>query len=143
DWGSPAHTDYIACVSGIRSALNSISPRPMLSEDGDPDWQAYMLVQVWQYLDQINLMSYWTDVSGIASRLNNYTSLGIPRALLGVGIGIDDGGVDGPQPADCGAKSQYVVNNGYGGIMEWTVPGDAALHNGQTPCFNAVAPYVP
>jgi hypothetical protein len=65
DWQSPAHTDYIACVAGIRNAFNNLSPRPVISEDGDPNWQAYMLVQVWQYLDQINIMSYWADEDAI------------------------------------------------------------------------------
>ncbi|MBV9278652.1 MAG: hypothetical protein JOZ41_01080 [Chloroflexi bacterium] len=143
DWQSPTHPDYIACVSGIRSALNQLTPRPLLTEAADPDWQAYMLVQVYQYLDHINLMSYGADATAIATGLNNYTSRGIPRTELGVGIGIDNGGVDSTNPADCAAKAQYVVNNGYGGVMEWDVAADAALHNGATPCFDGITPYVP
>jgi hypothetical protein len=93
-------------VAGIRSALDRINPRPLLTEAADPSWQAYMLVQVYQYLDQINLMSYGADAGTIATDLNNYTSRGIPKAELGVGLGIDDGGVDGSNPADCAAKAQ-------------------------------------
>jgi hypothetical protein len=142
DWQSPDHPDYIACVAGVRAALDKLSPRPLLTEPGDPDWQAYMLAQVWPYLDQINLMSYWGNVMISQAGLANYTGRGIPRALLGIGVGIDDG-VDGANPADCGAKAAYAAGNGYGGVMEWTVPADAALHGSQTPCFNAIAPYVP
>jgi GH18 family chitinase len=142
DRQSPAHPDYIACVAGIWSALERISPRSLLTEAADPNWQAYMLVQVYQYLDQINLMSYGVDAGTIATDLNNYTSRGIPKTELGVGLGIDSG-VDGSNPADCAAKAQYVVNNGYGGVMAWDVAADAVLHNGQTPCFTGIAPYVP
>jgi chitinase len=142
DWQSPAHTDYVACVAGLRAALDALAPRPLLTAPGDPDWQAYMLAQVWQYLDQINLMDYWRDAAAIAAGLDNYTGAGIPRARLGVGIGIGDGGTDGANPADCAAKARAALAGGYGGVMAWTVPADAALHNGQTPCFDALAPYV-
>lgn len=137
DFGSPAHTDYIACVAGVRAALDRISPRPMLTMAADPDWQAYMAVQVWQYVDQINLMSYWADVTAIPSKLNNYTSRGIPKSKLGVGLGTgSDGGID-TTAAACGAKTQYVVNNGYGGVMEWQI------QDGSTACLAAVALHVP
>jgi GH18 family chitinase len=142
DFGNPAHTDYIACVSGVRSALDKITPRPILSMTADPDWQPYMASQVWQYVDQINLMSYGTDATGIGAKLNHFTSRGIPKSKLGIGIGIGDGGVDGTNTADCGAKAQYAVNNGYGGVMEWTLTADQILHSEQTPCLNAVAQYV-
>jgi len=143
DFGSPNHIDYIACVQQLRTKLNAITPRPGLSMAADPDWQAYMAATVAQYLDQINLMSYWTDVNGIGAKLDNFTSLGIPKSKLGVGFGLgDDGGID-TTAAACNAKAKYVVNNGYGGVMEWILTDDQALHNGQTPCLTAVAQYVP
>jgi GH18 family chitinase len=142
DFGYPAHTDYIACVSGVRSALDKITPLPILSMAADPDWQPYMASQVWQYVDQINLMSYGTNVNGIGAKLHNFTDRGIPKSKLGIGIGIEDGGVDGSNIADCGAKAQYAVTNGYGGVMEWTLTADQILHSEQTPCLDAVANYV-
>jgi chitinase len=143
DFGAPAHTDYIACVAGVRAALDRITPRPMLTMAADPDWQANMAAPVAQYVDQINLMTYWADVTVIPSKLANYTRLGVPKAKLGVGLGTgSDGGID-TTAAACGAKTLYVVNNRYGGVMEWEITDDQALHGGQTPCLDAVAIHVP
>lgn len=142
DFGYPAHTDYIACVQGVRSALDKIAPRPTLTMAVDPGWQSYMASQVWQYVDQINLMSYFDNVNVTANNLNNFTSRGIPKSKLGIGLGVgDSGGID-TNAANCNAKTQYAVNNGYGGVMEWTITDDQLLHNGQTPCLDAVSNYV-
>jgi chitinase len=150
DFGSPDHTDYIACVAGIRNALNNLTPKRGLTEDGDPDWQGYMLAQVWQYLDQINLMTYGATASTIQTELNNYTSMGIPASLLSIGIGLESGEADTTNVQNCIDKAQYALGTNayntshtvYGGVMEWTVPDDAADHNGQYSCLNAIAPYI-
>jgi len=142
DFGSPAHTDYIACVAGVRAALNRLTPRPALTMAADPDWQAYMAAPVAAYVDQINLMTYWNDVNAIPSRLAKYTSLGVARSKLGVGLGLgSDGGID-TTAAACAAKTQYVLANGYGGLMEWLITDDKALHGGLTPCVDTIAPHV-
>jgi chitinase len=139
DFGFPAHLDYIACVSGIRAALDQMAPRPQLTMAADPDWQSYMASQVWPYVDQINLMSYWSDMSVISTRLARYTSAGIPRSKLGVGLGLGgDGGIDTTAVA-CAAKAAYVLANGYGGIMEWRITDDQQLHARLTPCVDAFA----
>lgn len=142
DFGYPAHTDYIACVQELRSALDKITPRPTLTMAADPDWQAQMASQVAQYVDQVNLMSYGTDVNGIGAKLQNYTSRGIPKSKLGIGLGIGAGGIDN-NAANCDAKAKYAVDNSYGGIMEFIITEDMANHNGQTPCFDAISNYVP
>jgi hypothetical protein len=142
DFGYPDHTDYHNCVADIRTALNALTPRPLLTVDGDPDWQAFMVAPVWPNVDAIQLMTYNTLATQVSPQVANYTSAGVPARLLVLGIGLDDGGVDGPTPADCGAKAQYAAANGLLGVMSWTISGDAMLHNGQTPCFNALMPYV-
>lgn len=143
DFGYPAHSDYVACVQGLRSALDQLTPRPTLTMAADADWQGYMASQVWHYVDQINLMSYWTDVKGIAAKLHNFTSRGIPKSKLGIGMGLgDSGGVD-TTAAQCDAKANYATTNGYGGVMEWLITDDLALHHGQTPCTDALSHYVP
>lgn len=152
DFGSPAHTDYIACVSGIRNALNNLTPKKGLTEDGDPDWQGYMLAQVWQYLDQINLMSYGVTASTVQKGLSNYTSKGIPANLLSIGIGLESGEADATSSIqDCIDKVQYALglsiynssHTVYGGVMQWTIPDDPVDHNGQYSCLNAIGSYVP
>ena len=37
DWQSPTHTDYIACIAGLRAALDAITPRRLLTAPGDPE----------------------------------------------------------------------------------------------------------
>jgi chitinase len=139
DFGFPAHVDYIACVAGVRAALDRITPRPALTMAADPDWQSYMASQVQQYVDQINLMTYWSGVTVVADRLGRYTSLGIPKSKLGVGLGLGgDGGID-TTAAACAAKTAFVLSNGYGGVMEWRITDDQQLHAGLTPCVDAIA----
>lgn len=137
DWQYPDHTDFIACVRDLRARFDTMTPRPLLTEPGDPDWQAPMLSQVWQYLDQVNLMDYWRDAAGNQAGLDRYVAAGIPKRLLGVGIGLDDGGYDGTHTADCAAKAKLAVDGGYGGVMEFTVTGPGAAA-----CFGGIAPYV-
>lgn len=139
------HTDYQNCVHDIRAALDQLpAPRKTLTMSADPDWQAYMAVLVWQYVDQINLMSYWGTASNMATELSNYTSLGIPKYKLGVGIGLNEAGMaEYKNPSSCSAKASFVAANGYGGVMEWTASDDQLQNNGQTPCLDAIGAYVP
>jgi GH18 family chitinase len=58
-----------------------------------------------------------------------------------LGIGIDF--VANANASWCGGLAQYAVNNGVGGIMEWVITEDGSQHNGQTPCLDAISPYVP
>src|SRR5260370_36504128 len=102
-----------------------------------------MAAPVAQYVDQINLMPYWNEVNAIPSRLANYTSLGVARSKLGVGLGLgSDGGIDTTAAARA-AKTQYVLSNGYGGVMEWLITDDQAVHGGQQPCVDAISADVP
>jgi chitinase len=137
DWQYPAHTDYIGCFRDMRLALDTISPRPLLTTPGDPDWQQDMISQIHQYVDQVNLMDYWRSAAQAQAGLDRYTALGVPKAKLGLGVGLDDGGYDATHTADCAAKAQYAVANGYGGVMEWTITGPGA-----GPCFAGIATYV-
>lgn len=138
------HTDYQDCVAAIRAALDQLpAPRRGLTMSADPDWQAYMAVLVWQYVDQINLMSYWGTVSVIPAELNNYTSIGIPAAKLGIGVGLNEADMaEYKNPTSCDAKANYAAANGYGGVMEWTLTDDQAQNNGATPCFDAIGKYL-
>ena len=145
DWGAPQHLDYIACVAGIRSALNQLSPRPLLTEPADPGWQQDMLAQVWQNLDQLNLMSYNDEGNTqLQTDVTNYTSAGVPKSLLGIGIGISTGDENGSDstPQACTSKAQFAAANGLGGIMEWTLQLDPDMHHGQFSCLQAVGAYL-
>ena len=140
---SSDYPDYIACVSGIRSALDQITPRPMLTMAADPDWQAQMASQVAQYVDQINIMSYWSDVTKLQTELSNYTSVGIPKNKIGIGFGVvkSDNEVDW-DVTNCTAKANFAASNTYGGVMIWTINDDQISNNGQTPCLNVIASHL-
>ena len=154
DWGGPSHPDYVACIQAMRNGLDQVSTaqgrRPLLTEPCDPSWQAYMCTEVKQDLDQINMMGYGSDCtvnscSQVAQDISNMTSHGIPKDLLGIGIGLDPGmpAATAPHsPAVCASTAQYAITAGIGGIMEWTTEDDAANNAGQTPCFDSIAPYV-
>jgi GH18 family chitinase len=136
------HTDFTNCFRDLRSALDKITPRPALTMAVVPEWQASMAALVAQYVDQINLMSYWSDASGAGTLLDKFTSLGIPRSKLGIGLGLgNDGGRD-TNAVNCDAKAKYAIDNSYGGVIEWIVTDDLDAHNGQTPCLDAVSNYV-
>jgi hypothetical protein len=137
------HTDFTNCFRDLRSALDRITPRPTLTMAVVPEWQAYMAVLVAQYVDQINLMSYWSSVDAVVTLLDNFTSRGIPRTKLGIGLGLGSDGSTDTNAVKCDAKAQYAINNGYGGVMEWVITDDLDAHNGQTPCLDAVSHYVP
>jgi hypothetical protein len=91
------------------------------------------------YVEQMNDMSYDVPLSNEPGRIKQFTDQGVPKSILGVGIGIGTGGgmVDGNVAAWTG-KADYAINNGLGGIMEWAVTGGSL----QVACFNALAPYV-
>jgi chitinase len=134
------HANYTACVAAFRTAINA-HPNHLLTMAADPDWQQSMVTLVWQYLDQINLMSYWSTIAQLSGQVANYTSLGIPKSKLGIGIGNvgSDSELDTTGPR-CAAKAQYSITNGMGGIMVW-IAQEQGDHAG-TPCQSALVPYV-
>lgn len=138
DFGFPDHADYIATVAQLRTALNQLPSHPLLTVASDPSWQAYMTAPVAPYVDQINLMSYNDTVSNAANDLSAYTSRGVPASKLALGVGMDPGMSDANNPADAGAKAAYVVNNGYGGVMEWLMTDEAPNY----PDMQAIGAYL-
>jgi chitinase len=153
DWGAPAHTDYIACVSGIRTALNAITPRPFLTEDADADWQSSMLTQTWRYIDQIHIMAFshsaltQAEANALKAELDSYTNLGIPASMLNIGIGLEPGLPDSTANAQpCTEKANYALGTNafnpahtvYGGTMVWTIQDDPSIHGGNYSCMSAI-----
>jgi GH18 family chitinase len=135
-------TDFANCFKELRRTLNTLTPQPVLAMAVVPEWQAAMTALVAQYVDQINLMSYATNVNGMGALLNKFTSLGIPKSKLGIGLGLGDGGGVDTNSVSCDAKAKYAIDNSYGGVMEWMITDDLDAHNGQTPCLDAVSNYV-
>ncbi len=114
DWETLSAADaaqYIAFITALRTALDQISPRPLLT--AATQWQPAIFAAVYSKFDQINLMSYdmsgaWTGwvtwhnspvydggitfpstgalVPSINDMVASFTTAGIPANKLGIGI---------------------------------------------------------
>jgi hypothetical protein len=137
-----ADTSYVKLHKELRDSLNTITPRPLFTV-AMADYLANVCGQIWQYVDQMNSMTYWTYASGLDSDFAPLLSKNIPKSILGVGMGFApaDGEID-LTPALCKEKILYTLSKGYGGIMQWGIDEDAARNNGATPCLDTIAHYV-
>jgi hypothetical protein len=135
DWeeeGGGISNNYTLLIQELRTALNAITPRPLLTIATASN-QIASCVAVKAYIDQANAMSYWSLVGGMTSYMNGFTSRGVPKTLLGVGYGYDvDKEVDVDNPNDVGAKCLFAINNGFGGVMVWEISRACAKCNDTT-----------
>jgi hypothetical protein len=134
--------EFTAWHKELKDSLNAINalggPHKSLTIAGGGYFASHCAPAA-PYVEQMNDMSYDISLSGEPNRIKQFTDQGVPKSILGVGIGIGTGGgmVDGNVAAWTG-KADYSINNGLGGIMEWAVTGGSL----QTQCFAALAPYV-
>jgi chitinase len=122
DWEDTINAaQYTALHTELRAALDKITPRPLLTV-ATAQYLSDYTAPLYQVFDQMNVMSYWVLVGGVASQMNSFTNKGVPKAKLGVGWGYDtDGEVDVDNPDDIAAKCLYSINNGFGGVMVWEI----------------------
>ena len=131
DWEEevPAHqADYIALVSGVRSALDRAFPgRHMyLSADVNPGQvPPPIAARIAPFVDSLNDESF--QDSGVGS-ITAYERAGIPASKLLIGIGVAPGYYD-TTVARVAAKVKYAEQHGLGGTLLWQ-PG--FLHNYRT-----------
>jgi hypothetical protein len=144
DWEELSGADayYVALHKEMRDSLNKMTPRPLFTV-AMANYLATVDGQIWPYMDQMNSMTYWTQVSGLDGDFSGLLSKGIPKSVLGVGLGFatEDGEID-ITPALCKAKVIYTLDKGYGGIMMWAIDKDASRNGGATPCLDTIAHYV-
>jgi Glycosyl hydrolases family 18 len=121
DWEEevPAHqADYVALVSGVRSALGQAFPgqRRYLSADVDTGQiPPPIAARIAPYVDSLNVETFQDD--GTAS-ISAYLQAGIPASKLLVGIGVAPGYYD-TTVARVAAKVRYVQQHGLGGTLLW------------------------
>jgi GH18 family chitinase len=137
DWEEKFNNaQYLALFKELRAALDAISPKPLLTV-ATAEYFAGTTAPAAQYCDQINLMSYWTDVNGMPGQMKSFTDKGVDKTKLGVGYGYDtDGETDVNNPKDIGAKCAYALKSGFGGIMIWEIARACAA------CDDSTAHYV-
>jgi hypothetical protein len=134
--------EFTAWHKELKDSLNAINalggPHKSLTIAGGGYFASHCTPAA-PYVEQMNDMSYDVPLASEPSRIAQFTNVGVPKTILGVGIGIGTGNgmVDGNAAAWTG-KADYSINNGLGGIMEWSVTGGSL----QTQCFTALAPYV-
>jgi len=115
------NAQYLAMFMELRAELDKITPRPLLT-CATAGYFVNTTAPAAQYIDQVNNMSYWTLIGGMAGVMDPFTKAGVAKSKQGVGYGYDpDGEVDINNPNDIGAKCKMAVNDGYGGIMIWEI----------------------
>lgn len=138
DWEeSFDNTLILALYKEMRDSLDKITPKPLLTAPV----AAYYINNcyfVYPYVSQMNTMDYSVNAAGYPAQLKPFTDKGVPKTKLGLGIGI--GGSMAVGDSNAGkAIADFAINNGYGGIMEWTI-STASLN---TQVLKALVPYVP
>ena len=139
DWeDAMVASQYLSLAQELRATFDGMNPKPLLSLahacwiGTDPN--------MFQYFDFINVMSYTTPASDLASVLSCYSN--VPTSKLGIGLGLgDSGGVD-TTVAAVDAKCNYAVTNGYGGVMQWLLDDDYNTNGPSMPLMSAIAPYI-
>jgi hypothetical protein len=138
DWEESYNdAEFTAWHKELRDSLNNHPGKSLTIAGGG--YFASHCAPAAPYVSQMNDMSYDVPLSSEPGRIAQFTNIGVPKSILGVGIGIGTGGgmVDGNAAAWTG-KADYSINNGLGGIMEWAVKGGTL----QTSCYQTLAPYV-
>ena len=125
---------YLALFKGLAAEFDKLTPRPILTVATFMGL-AGNTAPAAQYIDQINLMSYYATMTGgdvpVPQQIKAFTDKGVAKAKLGVGYGYDtDNEVDAPNsmgngpdgnPKDVAAKCQYAIDQNLGGIMIWEI----------------------
>jgi hypothetical protein len=129
--------EFLAWHKELRDSLNHHPGKSLTIAGGG--YFASHCASAAPYVSQMNDMSYDVPLSNEPGRIAQFTNLGVPKSILGVGIGIGTSNsmVDSNVAAWQG-KADFAINNGLGGIMEWAVKGGTK----QTQAYQTLAPYV-
>ena len=145
---------YVAVHKELRAELDRISPRPLLTV-AIANWMFNNTTAgIHPYMDQMNNMSYWTriinngvvDEAAIAKDMQGLVDKGVPKAKLGVGIGLDyeEGHAEVDcDPAACAAKCRFAISKEFGGVMIWAIEKDTKKNAGKQPCHDALSAFTP
>lgn len=148
------NAEYVALHKELRAQLDKITPRPLLTA-AIANWMFNAATaQIHPYMDQLNNMCYWTRIirdgtvneAEIAKDMQGLMNKGVPKAKLGVGIGLDyeEGRPEVDcDPQACAAKCRFAITNGFGGVMLWAIEKDAKKFGSGTPCHEAVSQFTP
>ncbi|MDB5048311.1 MAG: chitinase [Fibrobacteres bacterium] len=135
--------EFLAWHKELRDSINKISPRPLLTIAGG-GYFAEHCARAWPYVDQMNDMCYDLKYNHLTARLKQFTDQGVPKSILGVGIGIGNDPTEGNgemvdgTAADWDGKVNWAISNGMGGIMQWEVMDNALV----AACYTHLQQYI-
>jgi hypothetical protein len=127
------NTLFIAWHKDLRDSINKLKPVPLMTVAAE-DWFT-VTGQVHMYVDQVNDMDYSSSASSyLSNQFQVFVKLGAPKSKLGAGMGISMGNTVQHVTDMC----NMVINNGYGGVIEWAI-----TNKGNAPAdMAAIAPFV-
>lgn len=135
DWEeSFNNTEFVAWHKDLRDSINKLTPVPMLTIAAE-DWYAVTL-SVSAYVDQVNDMYYSASANQYLTNIfPTMTKAGVPKSKCGAGMGISMNNTVQQDTAIC----SMVINNGYGGIIQWCI----TKNNNGPANMAALAKFVP
>jgi len=135
DWEQTFNdAEFTAWHKDLRDSINKLTPVPLLTVAAE-DWAAITLTAA-PYVDQVNDMYY----SASATKYQNeifpaMIAAKVPKAKCGAGMGISMGNSVQMDVDIC----NMVINNGFGGIIQWAITNGSGAPANMT----AIAPFVP
>jgi hypothetical protein len=113
--GSPDPEIYTELIKETRTAFDRANPEWIISMAGAAWPPCFVIPEAYAYLDFINVMSY-QSMKHATDALDLWVGYQAPREklVMGMAVGFGDYGRDTKLAAD---EVQYVVKNGYGGVM--------------------------
>jgi hypothetical protein len=127
------NTLFVAWHKELRDSINKMTPVPIMTIAAE-DWFDVTLT-VSAYVDQVNDMYYSASADYYKNTLfPKMTRAGVPKLKCGAGMGISMNNSVAMDTAIC----RMVIDNGYGGIIQWAI----TKNNNGTPNMTAIAKYV-
>lgn len=113
--GSPDPEKYTQLIRETRAAFDRVNSEWIISMAGAAWPPCFVTPEAYPHLDFINVMSY-RSMKHATDALDLWEDYQAPRdkLVMGMAVGFHEHGCDTRQAA---AEVQYVVENGYGGVM--------------------------
>jgi hypothetical protein len=112
---------FVAFHKELRDSVDKTNPKMLFTAAVTFDWYPKGSIGVAPYVDQANSMTYYNSVTDLPNNILGPNQIGAtPKSKVGVGFGW---GTDNEitDPNDILAKCRYAIDNGFGGVMAWTI----------------------
>ena len=136
DWEDDVNgAELVTLMSKLRTEVNKISPRPLLTIDVASGLTSPAdVAKLQQYVDYVNVMSY-SDTN--TSQVDEFVNAGVPYSKITFGMGFNDGGID-TSVARVQTKVDAAKSKGMGGVMAWSIEGLSGKTDSKLPPIRAL-----